>query len=89
MARMMADTVPITEKNPFTPQANATNLFSDGSIKDIPIGKGIPIKNPSGKIINAETRILQCSSKLTSELKIYGFKIPIANVSNAIILKII
>ena len=69
IASIIAETVPITEKNPFTAHANATNLFSAGRIKEIPIGKGIPIKNPNGKIIRAEIKILQCNSNLTSELK--------------------
>ncbi len=59
IARIIAETVPMTEKNPFTPHAKATNLFSEGSIRDIPIGKGIPIKNPKGKIIKADNMILQ------------------------------
>ena len=44
-------TLPVTEKNPFTAQHKDTNIFSSCFIWSIPIGKGIPIKKPSGKII--------------------------------------
>ena len=84
----MLVTVPITEKNPFTAQANATYFLSESFINDKPIGNGIPRKNPRGNIIAAETKILHIRSNLTIELNTTGLSNPIATDNIVIIIKI-
>jgi hypothetical protein len=50
MLRMMANTDPITVKNPFTPQAQGISEGACLLIISIPAGKGIPNKMPKGMI---------------------------------------
>src|SRR5690606_20613958 len=89
IARMIAVTVPITEKNPFIPQANAANLRSLSSIRVSPIGNGIPMKKPSGAMIRAEITTLQVSSRRTSDSNITGTKKPRLMARTAMIPNII
>ena len=77
VAKIIARTVPITEKNPFIPHAKAMNFLFSSSISESPSGKGIPMKKPSGAITRIEIKILNHKSHLDPASKIIGFKNPI------------
>ena len=84
IAKIIAKTEPITEKKPLKAQLKAINFLSESSIRLIPTGNGIPIKNPSGAIMRTETRIRYERANFVKPEKINGLKIPIKIENKAI-----
>ena len=87
IASIIVITVPITEKNAFSAHATGTYEFSSSLINEIPIGKGIPIKNPSGNIIMIEIKILNANGNVGKREKNIDANCPINIDKTNIIIK--
>ncbi|GAI09218.1 unnamed protein product [marine sediment metagenome] len=70
IARTVAKTAAITEKQPFTPQAQGTREGALEKTLTSPKGKGIPIKKARGAIKRRESNIFTVSEQAINRLKI-------------------
>src|SRR5690349_18501018 len=59
----MADTEPITVKNPLTPHAHGINVVDTPLTDLIPVGNGMPNNIPNGANNNNVSTILHCNDQ--------------------------
>lgn len=72
IAKTVARTVAITEKQPFIPQAQGIRGGASEETLVSPKGKGIPIKKARGAMNRRESNIFRASGQAMNKLKIFS-----------------